>query len=56
MLRKWKQKHGPLATYKRLSQAFGKSGSRDLEQKLANLLVAETSSSSDVEGEVSIWC
>ena len=51
MLRKWKQKRGPKATYKQLRRAFRRSGSRDLEQKVTDLLVAESSSSSDEEGE-----
>ena len=51
MLRKWKRKQGPQATYKRLCQAFQKCGSRDLEQKIIEILVAESSSSSDKEGE-----
>ena len=51
MLRKWKQKRGTKATYKRLCRVFRDCGSRDLEEKVTELLVAESSSSSDEEGE-----
>ena len=51
MLRKWKQKRGAKATYKRLCRVFRDCGSRDLEEKVTELLVAESSSSSDEEGE-----
>ena len=51
MLRKWKQKQGTKATYKRLCKVFRKCGSRDLEEKVTELLLAESSSSSDEEGE-----
>ena len=55
MLRKWKQKRGAKATYKRLCRVFTNCGSRDLEEKVAELLVAESSSSSDEEGEKQNW-
>ena len=48
MLRKWKQKQGSKATYKRLCRAFRKCGLCDLEEKVKELL-AEKSSSSDEE-------
>ena len=51
MLRKWKQKRGTKATYKRLCRVFRDCGSLDLEEKVTELLVAESSSSSDEEGE-----
>ena len=51
MLRKWKQKRGTKATYKRLCRVFRDCGSRDLEEKVTELLVAESTSSSDEEGE-----
>ena len=51
MLRKWKQKRGAKATYKRLCRVFGKCGSRALQEKITKLLVAESNSSSDEEGE-----
>ena len=51
MLRKWKQKRGAKATYKRLCRVFRDCGSHDLEEKVTELLVAESSSSSDEEGE-----
>ena len=52
MLRKWKQKRGAKATYKRLCQAFRKCGLRDLEEKVIKLLTKRfSSSSSDEEGE-----
>ena len=51
MLRKWKQIRGAKATYKRLCRVFKDCGSRDLEEKVTELLVAESSSSSDEEGE-----
>ena len=55
MLRKWKQKLGAKATYKRLCRVFRECGSRDLEEKVTELLVAESSSSSDEEGEKQNW-
>ena len=51
MLRKWKQKEGAKATYKRLCRVFRKRGSSVLQEKITELLVAESSSSSDEEGE-----
>ena len=51
MLRRWKQKRGAKATYKRLCRIFRDCGLRDLEEKITELLVAERSSSSDEEGE-----
>ena len=51
MLRKWKQKRGAKATYKRLCRVFRKCGLNDLLEKTRELLVAESSSSSDEEGE-----
>ena len=54
MLRKWKQKRGARATYKRLCRVFRDCGLRDLEEKVIELLVAESSSSSDEEGEKQI--
>ena len=55
MLRKWKQKRGAKATYKRLCRVFRDCGSLDLEEKVTELLVAESSSSSDEEGEKQNW-
>ena len=55
MLRKWKQKRGAKATYKRLCLVFTNYGSRDLEEKVTELLIAESSSSSDEEGEKQNW-
>ena len=54
ILRKWKQKRGTKATYKRLCRVFGKCGSRALQEKITKLLLAESSSSSDEEGELGI--
>ena len=48
MLRKWKQKRGTKATYKRLCQALRDCGFCDLEAKIIELLTS--SSSSDEEG------
>ena len=56
MLRKWKQKEGAKATYKRLCRVFRKRGSRVLQEKITELLVAESSSSSDEEGEKQTLC
>ena len=51
MLRKWKQKEGAKATYKRLCRVFRKRGSSVLQEKITELLVAESTSSSDEEGK-----
>ena len=51
MLRKWKLKRGAKATYKRLCRTFRDCDLRDLEEKVTKLVVAESSSSSDEEGE-----
>ena len=52
MLRKWKQKRGKKATYKRLCQAFSDCSFCDLEEKVVQLLTERLStSSSDEEGE-----
>ena len=50
MLRKWKQKRGAKATYKRLCRAF-KSGKRIDLVDMVKQLLTESSSSSDEEGE-----
>ena len=50
MLRKWKQKFGKKATYKRLSKAFKNSGRQDLVDKISELLTEDSGSSSDEEG------
>ena len=51
MLRKWKQKRGAKATYKRLCQAFSDCSFCDLEEKVIELLTkCSSSSSSDAEG------
>ena len=55
ILRKWKQKRGAKATCKRLCRVFRDCGLRDLEGKVTELLVAESSSSSDEEGEKQNW-
>ena len=49
MLRKWKQKRGTKATYKRLCRAFDSCERADLVDKVKQLL-AENNSSSDEEG------
>ena len=51
MLRKWKQKQGPQATYDRLCQAFRKCNSCHLEQKITELLVEECSNRSNEAAE-----
>ena len=56
MLRKWKLKRGAKATYKRLCRIFRDCGLRDLEEKVTKLVVAESSSSSDEEGERQTLC
>ena len=50
MLRKWKQKKGSKATYKRLCRAFRKCGLRDLVKKVKELLAEKSSSESSDEG------
>ena len=50
MLRKWKQKRGAKATYKRLCRAFTKCKRTDLVDMVKQFLT-ESSSSSDEEGE-----
>ena len=52
MLRKWKQKLGSKATYKRLAKAFEKCKRQDLVDKIRELLTVadDSSSSSDEEG------
>ena len=49
MLKAWKEKHGPAATYSRLTDAFRQCGRQDLVERVSRLLVAadrsETSSS-----------
>ena len=50
MLRKWKQKRGAKVTYKRLCRVFTNFGSVDRKEKVHELLIAESSSSSDEEG------
>ena len=50
MLRKWKQKRGAKATYKRLCRPFITSKRTDLVDMVKQLLT-ESSSSSDEEGE-----
>ena len=49
MLRKWKQKHGTEATYKRLCRVFDCCKRTDLVDEVKQLL-AESNSSSDEEG------
>ena len=51
MLRKWKQKLGAKATYKRLCRAFHKCKRADLVDMVKQLL-AESNSSSDEEGNI----
>ena len=53
MLRKWKQKLGAKATYKRLSRAFDYCERVDLVDKVKQLL-AESNSSSDEEGTITM--
>ena len=53
MLRKWKQKHGAEATYKRLCQVLDGCRRADLVDKVKQLL-AESNSSSDEEGNISM--
>ena len=57
MLRKWKEKQGIKATYKRLCRVFEKFKRADLVVVVKQLL-AETSSSSDEEGIIPsmAWC
>ena len=50
MLRKWKQKLGSKATYKKLSKAFRSCGRQDLVDKISELLTEDDSSSSDEAG------
>ena len=50
MLRKWKQKEGAKATYRRLCRAFDDCERADLVDKVKQLLIAENSNSSDEEG------
>ena len=52
MLRKWKQKLGSKATYKKLAKAFEKCKRQDLVDKIRELLTAadDCTSSSDEEG------
>ena len=52
MLRKWKQKEGAKATYRRLCRAFDDCERADLVDKVKQLLTltAENSNSSDEEG------
>ena len=54
MLRKWKQKQGSKATYKRLCKAFRKCGLRDLEKKVEELLAEKSSSESSDEASEEI--
>ena len=51
MLRKWKQKEGAKATYKRLCRAFRECERADLADLVEQLLLTENSSSSDEEGK-----
>ena len=51
MLRKWKEKHGAKATYKRLCRVFDSCERADLMDKVKQLL-AESGNSSDDEGAV----
>ena len=53
MLRKWKQKLGAKATYKRLCQALTTGKRKDLVEMVKQLLT-ESNSSSDEEGEYSL--
>ena len=49
MLRKWKQKKGSKATYKRLCRVFRKCGLCDLKKKVKELLAEKSSSESSDE-------
>ena len=49
MLRKWKQKLGSKATYKRLAKAFEKCKRQDLVGKIKELLAEDSSNSSSDE-------
>ena len=53
MFRKWKQKRGVKATYKRLCQALTNGKRKDLVEMVKQLLT-EGNSSSDEEGEYSL--
>ena len=55
MLRKWKQKHGAKATYRRLCRVFDDCERADLVDKVKQLL-AENNSSSDEEGILTQQC
>ena len=50
MLRKWKQKLGKKATYKKLADAFRQCERQDLVEMISELLRKEDSGSSDEEG------
>ena len=54
MLRKWKQKQGSKATYKRLCRAFRKGGLCDLVKKVKELLAEKSDSESSDEGSKEI--
>ena len=51
MLRKWKQKLGTKATYKKLVKAFKSCKRQDLVDKITELLEEDSSSSSDEAGK-----
>ena len=42
MLRKWRQKHGTEATYKRLADAFRKCERQDLVEKICELIAGKS--------------
>ena len=52
MLRKWKQKHGAKATYKRLCRVFDDCKRADLVDMVKQLLAESNNSSSDEEGTI----
>ena len=51
MLRKWKEKRGAKATYKRLRRVFKKCGKLDLELKVQKMLTKSSNSSSSSDTE-----
>ena len=55
MLRKWKQKRGAKATYKRLCRVFRKCGLCDLEDKVKRLLAERSSSSEEELGKEHVY-
>ena len=49
MLRTWRQRHGPAATYSRLADAFGQCGRQDLVECVSVLVDRRETSSSTGE-------